>query len=101
MWYRFGKRSSGAKALWPVRMAGADHIREAQQGCGSAPEGFSLCKSILPALLGSTGHQLIISHVQSAKVPERKSHTISAFWEFMVCLKIHKDMTSAAREHDY
>lgn len=50
---------------------------------------FPLSRSFLPAFLRSPG-QLSISHVLGAQVPERKSHTVSASWELMVCLKIHR-----------
>lgn len=54
-------------------------------------------RSIFPALLGSYSWS-IISHVPGAQVPERiKPHSLCLLG---VCLKSHKRMRGAAREHD-
>lgn len=39
-------------------MAGAEHVREAQQGLGPAPEGLSPRLELPPALLGSPGQSV-------------------------------------------
>lgn len=52
-WNGFGRRSSGAKALRLVKVAGAEHISEAKQGLGSAPKGFS-CRQVHPPCPGIT-----------------------------------------------